>query len=202
VQGAQSPQQIVMAIEYFNKQPSLPDVLVITRGGGSAEDLAGFSDERVVRAVAASRIPTLVAVGHEIDVSLAELAADLRASTPSNAAQLVVPHRDETIAGLAVAKKSIGELMSQRLQANRQDIGQSREYLTSQVFLLLSERQKSLESTRKLINVFDPRSALRRGYAIVSKQGRNLSSVKGIKSGDKLNIRLADGTINAKVQEV
>jgi len=201
VQGAQAPLQIVRAIEYFNELSSLVDVLVITRGGGSAEDLAGFSDERVVRAVAASRIPTLVAVGHEVDTSLAELAADLRASTPSNAAQLVVPSRSETIAGLAVAKKSVTEIINQRFQTASQEIQSSREYLTSQVNLLLSDRLKMIESTKKLIIAFDPRAALRRGYAIVSKQGRNIASVKQLSPNDKIGIQLADGKISAKVQE-
>jgi exodeoxyribonuclease VII large subunit len=200
VQGAQSPAQIVRALEYFNTLSSLVDVLVVTRGGGSAEDLAGFSDERVVRAVAASRIPTLVAVGHEIDVSLAELAADLRASTPSNAAQLVVPHRSETIAGLAVAKKSLGEVLSQRFQSAAREAQASREYLTSQVKLLLTDKQNYVNSTRKLMSALDPRAALKRGYAIVSRQGRNIASVKGLKAGDKLRVQLADGTIGASVE--
>jgi exodeoxyribonuclease VII large subunit len=202
VQGGQSPLQIVRAIEHFNELSSLVDVLVITRGGGSAEDLAGFSDERVVRAVAASRIPTLVAVGHEIDISLAELAADLRASTPSNAAQLVVPSRVETIAGLAVARKSLTEIVLQSLQNARQDTLSGREYLTSQVNLLLSDRRKMLQSTRKLVAVFDPRSALKRGYAIVSKGGKNITTVGQLKPGDNLGIQLADGTIGAKAQDV
>lgn len=202
VQGAQAPLQIVRAVEYFNELSTLVDVLVITRGGGSAEDLASFSDERVVRAVAASRIPTLVAVGHEIDISLAELAADLRASTPSNAAQLVVPSRSETIAGLAVARKSLAEIIDQRFQSAAREIQKGREYLTSQVNLLLSDRQKMVESTKKLMTAFDPRAALRRGYAIISKQGKNISSVRQLKAGDKLNIQLADGKIGAKVQEV
>jgi exodeoxyribonuclease VII large subunit len=200
VQGAQAPLQIVRAVEYFNELAALPDVLVITRGGGSAEDLAGFSDERVVRAVAASRIPTLVAVGHEIDVSLAELAADLRASTPSNAAQLVVPHRAETIAGLAVAKKSLGEVLSQRFQSAGRETQTSREYLTSQVKLLLTDKQNYVISTKKLMSALDPRAALKRGYAIVSRQGRNIASVKGLKAGDKLRVQLADGTIGASVE--
>jgi exodeoxyribonuclease VII large subunit len=202
VQGAQAPLQIVRAVEYFNELSTLVDVLVITRGGGSAEDLASFSDERVVRAVAASRIPTLVAVGHEIDISLAELAADLRASTPSNAAQLVVPSRSETIAGLTVARKSLGEVLTQRFQAAAREAETGREYLTAQVNLLLSDRMKMLESTKKLMSVFDPRAALKRGYAIVSKQGKTVASVKQLKSGDNLGIQLADGTIGAKVQEI
>jgi exodeoxyribonuclease VII large subunit len=200
VQGAQSPPQLVRAIEYFNAMPSLVDILVITRGGGSAEDLAGFSDERVVRAVAASRIPTLVAVGHEVDVSLAELAADQRASTPTNAAQLAVPDRREALAGAAVARKSLSGLAIQQLQTAARESQQSREYLTSQVNLLLTDRHKLLLSHRKLISVFDPRAALKRGYAIVSRAGQTVASVKKIKTGDQLDIQLADGTISAKAQ--
>jgi exodeoxyribonuclease VII large subunit len=200
VQGAQAPPQIIKAIEYFNELSSLVDILVITRGGGSAEDLAAFSDERVVRAVAASRIPTLVAVGHEVDVSLAELAADLRASTPTNAAQLAVPNRSETITGLAVARKSIKELTVQHFQSSLNDTVTKREYLTSQVNLLLSDRIKFIHSHRKLVSVFDPRAALKRGYAIISRAGQNVSSVKGLKTGDWLDVQLADGKIGAKVQ--
>lgn len=200
VQGAQAPGQIVRAIEYLNAQSSLVDVLVITRGGGSAEDLASFSDERVVRAVAASRIPTLVAVGHEVDVSLAELAADLRASTPTNAAQLAVPNRAEVLTGLTVAEKSLRELAAQQFQTAARETKQNREYLTSQVNLLLTDTQKSLNSYRKLISVFDPRAALKRGYAIVTRAGQNITSIKNLKAGDRLDIQLADGTIGAKVQ--
>ena len=200
VQGAQAPVQLSRAIEYFNEVSSLVDVLVITRGGGSAEDLAAFSDERVVRAVAASRIPTLVAVGHEIDISLAELAADVRASTPTNAAQVVVPNRTETIAGLKIARRSITELAAHQLESASQDLSANREYLTSQVNSLLSDISKTLISNRKLISVFDPRSALKRGYAIVSRSGRNISSIRGLKAGDLLDVQLSDGKIGAKVQ--
>lgn len=202
VQGAQAPLQLVRAIEYFNELSNLPDVLVVTRGGGSAEDLAAFSDERVVRAIAASRIPTLVAVGHEVDVSLAELAADMRASTPTNAAQVVVPSRDEVLSGLAAIKKSFTSSIEAQLQnagANQQS---SREYLTSQVTLLLKDIQNELISNRKLFSVFNPEAALKRGYAIVSRGRQHITSVKGLKPGQGLNIRLADGTIGANVQEV
>ncbi len=201
VQGAQSPLQIVKAIEHFNEISELMDVLVITRGGGSAEDLAGFSDERVVRAVASSRIPTLVAVGHEVDISLAELAADLRASTPSNAAQLVVPSRSVMIAGLEVSRNSIRQSLDQKFQNAARDNQANREYLTSQVILLLKNNQNLLISTKKLMAVYDPRAALRRGYAIINKQGKNISSVKGLELGDKLGIQLADGKISATVED-
>ncbi len=95
VQGQTAPDQIVAAIETFNQMPQPPDVLVIIRGGGSLEDLMAFSTEPVARAVAASRTPTIVGVGHEIDVSLADYAADVRAATPTDAARIVVPDRRE-----------------------------------------------------------------------------------------------------------
>jgi exodeoxyribonuclease VII large subunit len=96
VQGAQAPDQIVGALEYFNTLRDPVDVLVLIRGGGSLEDLAAFSTEPVARAVAASRTPIIVGVGHEVDFSLADYAADLRAATPTDAARLVVPDRHET----------------------------------------------------------------------------------------------------------
>src|SRR5581483_9878111 len=104
VQGESAPAQIVEALERLNEEAQPPEVIVLIRGGGSPEDLIAFSSEQVTRAVAASRVPTLVAIGHETDISLAELAADKRASTPSNAAELLVPdhkHSWREITGLA-----------------------------------------------------------------------------------------------------
>ncbi|MGH7157159.1 MAG: exodeoxyribonuclease VII large subunit [Candidatus Saccharimonadales bacterium] len=202
VQGQQAPPQIVAAIEHFNKLPNLPEVLVITRGGGSAEDLASFNDERVVRAVAASRVPTLVAVGHETDISLAELAADLRASTPSNAAQVVVPSRTQVLAELAATRSALSVKLNQDFNSIIKDVQQSRPYLIAQVNLLLTKLQNDLVSTRKLVNIFDPSSALRRGYAIVTKGTHHITTVQGIKLGDKLKIQLADGKIAAKAEEI
>lgn len=200
VQGAQAPPQLVRAIEHFNEQPDLPDVLVITRGGGSTEDLAAFNDERVVRAVSASRIPTLVAIGHEIDVSLAELAADQRASTPTNAAQLVIPNRQEVIVGLQAVKKSMLQSVQAQLQTQQANSKSKREYLTSQVILQIKNLQNQLTNQRKLLGVFDPSAALRRGYAVVRSRGRHVFKAGSLKPGDELNIQLADGTIGAEVK--
>jgi exodeoxyribonuclease VII large subunit len=202
VQGQQAPLQIVWAIEYFNELPKLPDILVVTRGGGSAEDLASFNDERVVRAVASSRIPTLGAVGHEVDVSLAELAADQRASTPTNAAQLAVPSRQEILAGLNNLRDSLSNIVGQSLQGQRREVEQGRKYLTSQVISHLKNFRNDIISNRKLAKIFDPLSALKRGYAIVSKNQYHISSIKQIKLGDKLNIQLADGTIGTRAEEL
>jgi exodeoxyribonuclease VII large subunit len=201
VQGAQAPLQIVKAVEHFNELSSLVDVLVVTRGGGSADDLAAFNDERVVRAIAASRIPTLVAVGHEIDVSLAELAADQRASTPSNAAQIVVPNRQQLIDTLNLAKDSLAEELDRYFMLAAQANKQNGEYLTSQVNLLLKNHQNQLISASKLVSVFDPRAALRRGYAIVKKGDQHITSREQLKSGDKMRLQLVDGAIGAVAGE-
>jgi len=202
VQGQQAPGQIVSAIEHFSAMPQPVEVLVITRGGGSAEDLAAFSDERVVRAVAASRVPTLVAVGHEVDTSLAELAADMRASTPSNAAQLLVPDKQRQLIELDSLKSGLGRRLLALIDQQRRDVIASREYLTSQVFLQITNAKNNLNSLKKLLAVFDPAAALKRGYAIVSRGGKHINSVHGLKTGDSLAVQLNDGTIGTKVEEV
>ena len=97
VQGEQAPDQIIRALRYFNAKEALPEVIIIIRGGGSVDDLSAFNDETLVREIASSRVPTLVGIGHETDTTLSELAADVRAATPSNAAQLVVPDRQEIV---------------------------------------------------------------------------------------------------------
>lgn len=202
VQGTQAPTQIITAIEYFNERPVLPDVLVITRGGGSAEDLASFNDERLVRAVAASRIPTLVAVGHETDVSLAELAADMRASTPTNAAQIVVPSRAETSAGLSLFKNKFREFINQQIDEHFKEATITKKFLTTEMRRLITDQKNIHRSQAKLIGVFDPQAVLQRGYAIVSRAGAHISSVQVLGLGDKLGIQLADGKIDAKVVNI
>jgi exodeoxyribonuclease VII large subunit len=197
VQGRQAPMQIARAVEYFNELPKLPELLVVTRGGGSAEDLASFNDERVVRAVAASRIPTLVAVGHEIDISLAELAADQRASTPSNAAQLAVPSRSEEIAGLKNLRQTLSASLDQNFQNQYHDVLQDRKYLTSQVNLLLTNIKNEILSLRKLVQVFNPLAALKRGYAIVRRGEQVIYTAGQVKNGDKLMLEFSDGKIQA-----
>lgn len=200
VQGDQAASSLISAVDYFNRAAKIVDVLVITRGGGSTDDLAAFNDERVVRAIAASRIPTLVAIGHESDLSLAELAADQRASTPSNAAQLLVPDKKIIMAEFVSTRKALLKVLRGGLNQRSEKIIQSREYLSSQVFLLLKKRQDELAALKKIITIFDPKSALRRGYAIVSSAGRHISSAKHLAGGDSLNIELRDGKIAATVK--
>lgn len=199
VQGEQAPLQIVHAIEHFNQLAETPEVLVITRGGGSAEDLAAFNDERVVRAVAASRIPTLVAVGHEVDESLAELAADVRASTPSNAAQVLVPDKDHELSDLRVKRRILLEELADMHERELTATVRSRESLTSQVLRLFEVESERLAASHRLLALFNPEAALKRGYAIVRKGSRLITKTGMVASGDRLDISLSDGKIGATV---
>jgi exodeoxyribonuclease VII large subunit len=199
VQGAQAPGQIVAAIEHFNQLSDMPEVLVITRGGGSAEDLAAFSDERVVRAVAASRIPTLVAIGHEVDTSLAELAADMRASTPTNAAATLVPDRQAELSSLKAANSNLAQFTANLLASVRQGLKATSKDVHGLIRQLINDEKQHLKSTSKLVTIFDPRAALKRGYAIINKGAAHISKVSQVKAGDRLNVQVSDGKINVNV---
>jgi len=203
VQGEPAPGQIVAAIEYFNAHAQPADVLVITRGGGSAEDLAAFSTEQVTRAVAASRIPTLVAIGHEVDISLAELAADQRASTPSNAAELLVPDKRDILQQLATSRTHLQERMEQQFAAHKMSIQSSKNELQARVDQILRYAQHHLQGRTQLLNALSPEAALARGYAVIrDEQGAVLRSGKAVKPGHTLTIRLSDAQIRAHVDEV
>jgi len=202
VQGEQAPTQIVQAIEHINGLSEIPEVLVITRGGGSAEDLAAFNNERLVRAVAASRIPTLVAIGHEVDTSLSELAADLRASTPTNAAQLLVPDKKHEQIVLANVRLSIQQSLESVQKEALQEVKNQREFLSRHLTNLSANELEKIRSTRKLVKLYDPRALLKRGYALVSVNGKFVKSIAQVKTAERLSIKLADGTIKANVQEI
>lgn len=197
VQGERAPAQLVNAIQWFNEQADAPEVLVVIRGGGSADDLAAFSTEQVVRAVAASRIPTLVAIGHEVDTSLAELAADVRASTPSNAAELLVPDRREISAQLRVTDERMTQLLADRLRDERRFLADVLTVAGDSLDRLLRRNRDRLEADVRLAQAYDPALALARGYAIVRKGGRALRG--GLAPGDQVDITLMSGQASATV---
>jgi exodeoxyribonuclease VII large subunit len=203
VQGEAAPGQIVNAIEHFNQAAVQPEALVVIRGGGSADDLQAFSTEQVARAVAASRIPTCVAVGHEIDVSLAELAADRRASTPSNAAELLVPdcrdvrrRLDEQAAGLATF---IENILVERRAAYQETRGQLEQIIDA----ALENARQNITRHNQLVAVLSPAAALQRGYSIVRDQrGRVVRSGKQLAVDAIVNVQLSDASTKMQVKEV
>lgn len=220
VQGETAPPQIVRAITHFNETTDV-DVLVITRGGGSAEDLMAFSDERVVRAIAGSRIPTLVGVGHEVDISLADLATDVRATTPTNAAQLVVPHRDEVkhtlhraVRGMLGAftrpqqelqymLKSITEGTERVLDLHKTDVLEKERSILSHMKRNLTESQAAVIAAVRQLELVNPHNVLKRGYSIVADaKGKAVTNAAKLKPGDALVIRFNKGSAETEVRHV
>lgn len=202
VQGMGAPTQLIQAVNDFNQHPTPPEVLVMIRGGGSPEDLQAFSDENVVRAVAGSRIPILVAIGHEIDISLAELAADQRASTPSNAAELLTPDKTQIQSTLEQYRQIL--LSSVRVVLDRQahEIAQKTKGLQQSIANTFERAHFVLDRRAELLEAFNPDQALARGYAIVRQKAVALRSASSLKPGDIVDITLYDGNISATVQNI
>ena len=203
VQGEPAAEQIVQAIDFFNSADDAPEVIVLTRGGGSMEDLEAFSTESVTRAVASSRLPTVVAVGHEVDVSLAELAADLRASTPSNAAELLAPSRQDALQQLATLTDRTDNYLLTTLSKQKQQIIDAIVDIEQAISLQLKQQKQTIKNYRQLLELLHPRSALSRGYAIVwSKDGAVIRSGNDISPGDETIIELSDARIDTLVQSI
>lgn len=201
VQGLHAPDQVIAAIEWFNQQAEPVEVLVVIRGGGSSEDLAVFNHEGVVRAVAASRIPTIVGIGHEVDESLAELAADVRASTPSNAAQIVVPEKQSILQRLEKEVAAAAAAMKRLLVNTEADIEMKKHDLQQTMNDQLSLMQQAVHAHRRLVAQFNPEAVLKRGYGIISAHKHIITSVKTVKIGENIDIALKDGEIGATVYE-
>jgi exodeoxyribonuclease VII large subunit len=218
VQGQSAPDQIIGAINYFNQTATPPDVLVLIRGGGSLEDLQAFSTEAVARAVASARVPIVVGVGHEVDTSLADMAADVRAATPTDAARLVVPDRTaltrqatELQNQLSLALPRQIRLRQERLAHSlrqltqfivrpRMQVEQSAEVLNRQMGQLEQSLKQRLDSLARVLGSFDPEQTLKRGYAIVRSNGKIVKQASTVSAGSGLVIQLADGKLNAKVE--
>lgn len=221
VQGIGADEEVVEAIHLLERLEHV-SVIIVARGGGSMEDLWTFNEERVVRAVAMCKKPIVSAVGHETDVTLCDLAADLRAPTPSAAAECVVPVRDEMlnkieimcrqmqeIARNAVAERQNALKLAQiKLSANHPSltIRRQEERLTQRMDALLraaerqiQNRQTRLETQMAALELLSPYAALKRGYAIVQNAGRAISKAGGLCVGDEVTVRFADGVIHAEV---
>lgn len=193
VQGDGAPDQIIRAINYFNQQEFLPEVLVIIRGGGSADDLSTFNDELLVRAIAGSRIPTLVGVGHEVDVTLADLVADVRAATPSNAAQILVPDKNEVIHLVRYQLGSVLPKVLQIIDQKRQEISGMAIKIIDRIEDAIDGQSKAVASLRGVLAQLNPNVVLARGYAII----RGAQEV-----GEVVEVETSQNIIKAEVKNV
>lgn len=193
VQGSVAAGQIIRAIQYFNEQPRPAEALVIVRGGGSADDLAVFNDEELVRAVAASRIPTLTGIGHEVDTSLVDLASDVRAATPSNAAQLLVPDRQEMIAATRQLVRTAAVSAIKAIDIVEQHITRQMSSAAARIELNVDTLLEENKRYQSLVRAYNPTAILERGYAIIRGQPE---------IGKQLDIETNKLVIRTEVQHV
>ena len=224
VQGPRAAAEIVAAIGALCEQPGV-DVIVLTRGGGSFEDLLPFSDERVVRAVAACPVPVVSAVGHEQDTPLCDLAADVRASTPTAAGKLVVPELAELYGRLDRAHDALARNVRRSLERDRQRLAGSierlrtrpriavereglrlertRERLRQAPTLAVERKRAVLENSAAKLAALSPVQTLRRGYAIVrTESGAVVASAENVSAGEHVAVTLAEGGFGARVEDV
>lgn len=222
VQGEQAPPQIVRALRWLDGRDDI-DTIILARGGGSIEDLWAFNDERVARAIFTTRHPLICGVGHETDFTIADFVADLRAPTPSAAAELAVPDMAEMRPYLQLQRQHLREAMllalhdkQREVQAQRQllallsprrqldSFGQGMDVLTGRldraISRLLERKENRFNLLKSHLEAVSPFATLARGYAIVrTTDGRIVRSVKAVTPDDRLNIQVQDGDFNAQV---
>jgi exodeoxyribonuclease VII large subunit len=201
VQGQRAAPALVTAIEDICAEPDV-DVVILARGGGSFEDLLPFSDERVVRAVAACDVPIVSAVGHEQDTPLCDLAADVRASTPTAAARLVVPDAAALRAELGRARAAVAKGAHRALERRRERLSLLHARLRAGPQLLVERRRGRLEAAAGRLRALSPQATLDRGYAIVRSEGAVLRSAATVSPGSAIDVRLAEGGFAARVEEL
>lgn len=202
VQGVDAPPQIVRAIEYFNQQEELPDVIVVIRGGGSADDLSAFNDEPLVRAIASSRVPVMTGIGHEVDTSLSDLAADVRAATPSNAAQLLVPDRREVFERVDSLTQRALTSIKRRLRDIDEHVQTSGVSMVRALRARLDELSRELSHAQTVLAHLNPKQALNRGYALARVGDVVLRSGRDVKPGDTVTLEVKDAIIETGVHNV
>jgi exodeoxyribonuclease VII large subunit len=201
VQGPRAAPAVVDALQAICAEPEV-DVVVLARGGGSFEDLLPFSDERVVRAVADCPVPVVSAVGHEQDTPLCDLAADVRVSTPTAAARLVVPDLEELLASLERARTGLGRGARRSVERHRDRLDASATRLERAAGLVVERRRATLDRSAARLRALSPLATLERGYAIVRREGGVVRSAAGLATGDEIDVRLAEGGFAGTVGEV
>jgi exodeoxyribonuclease VII large subunit len=219
VQGVQAAGSIVEALQSINRSHPDLECLILTRGGGSLEDLQAFNTEEVVRAIFASRIPVVCAVGHERDVTLSDLVADVRASTPSNAAEMVVPDKRDVLNELSAMLRHCEQRLHRIVQEHQGTVSTAIDVLGQRArhhndaFERLDQRLRfalhaqesqltlartKLEHMTQLLQSMNPLHVLKRGYTITcTKDGTVVRSAKRIRAGEQLTTRFADGDIQS-----
>ncbi len=222
VQGQNAVREILGAFQHFNslEESARPDAIVLTRGGGGLEDLHAFNDEQVARAIFQSKIPVVCAVGHERDESLADYVADVRASTPSNAAEIVVPSRNDILYEI----ETVSEHLNSRLKETIDDFKFEIDRATQIIELVLNRQKERLNQLDvqlrkqtsvwlpllsdkfvalvRVLNQVDPKRVLARGYSIVKAQGKVVTDATQLELGASISVQLSKGEFDAQIKKV
>ncbi|MBQ3969393.1 MAG: exodeoxyribonuclease VII large subunit [Clostridia bacterium] len=224
VQGELAPEQLVKAVRRFNSLNNV-DVIIIGRGGGSFEDLNCFNDEALVRAIYASKIPVISAVGHETDYTLCDFAADLRAPTPSAAAELAVVNREELIKSVERDYNSIERLVRDKLLYEMQSVDKLNDsikklrpdnFISDEIAkigsidktmkLIVGNKLKfshsEIKSLADKVNALNPINLLNKGYSIAEKDGKVISSVESLSENDMITLKMSDGALECEVRGI
>lgn len=224
VQGENASAQLIDAIERFNKA-NAADVIIIGRGGGSIEDLWAFNDEKLARTIAKSDIPVISAVGHETDFTICDFVADLRAPTPSAAAELATPNMTELLSYLKSVKDSLPAIIQRRIDFEKQELdnlASSKVLLSPDEFInirkneldmlsadmikafkaILSENQREFAALSAKLDALSPLSVLSRGYSIVQNKNKVIKSAKELNIGQNIMVKLSDGKAECEVKAI
>lgn len=225
VQGSEAPGQVINAIDILNTIHK-PDAIILARGGGSIEDLWAFNDEELARKISASQIPIISGVGHETDFTIADFASDLRAPTPTAAAEMVTPNKNEIILALGQTseqlKNRIFELTSyqrtlvnqisrellihsplNRIRSNRQRIDDFISHIQISMSKKLAIYASQTTGIQKILGSLNPNTALKRGYAIITDiQGSPIRSIRQVNPNDNIRIKVSDGQFSATVSSI
>ena len=224
VQGEEAPEQIVRGIQLLDRSGRV-DVIIIGRGGGSIEELWAFNDERVVRAIAAAVTPVVSAVGHQTDFTLSDFAADLRAATPSAAAELTTPDRAALTQRLLSAQHRLNQGLRHRLirrrlrlerclasrlfrrpgellQARVQRLDQIQERLATAIMNLMNRKRQRWQLADEKLNLLNPLRVLQRGYSVVRRSdGQVVRRAETVRQGERLDVWLQEGRLGVIVEE-
>ena len=201
VQGDSAPIELLKAFEESQKYDL--DTLIIGRGGGASEDLSAFNDEKLVRAIANSKMPVIAAVGHEIDSTLVDFVADKRASTPTGAAELATVDRREIEQKFQYLLEDMVESIKEKLDDMKEDVSSWEEELDDAISDYLQDKKRVLKNYQDQLEALSPMKVLNRGFSITQDEnGKVITSVKDVKIGDSITTIVKDGTINSKVEKV
>jgi len=200
VQGLDAPEQVMAGLDYFNELATPPEVILILRGGGSADDLSAFNDEQLVRKIAGSRVPVLTGIGHEVDVTLADLVADVRASTPSNAAEILVPDRRELVGSVEERGKSLLSVFRSDLERVEQDVEHKIYSIRQRIENIFTAVESRFQMLQNHLESLNPELVLKRGYAIIRDE--NGRACVRLSVGQNVSVETSLQMVLAEVKEV